>query len=203
MMAQLDLELINKYLVTYKNTLKALPKIKNDIFDLESEAVKLESKSTLKQLFNILKPIETFCLDSFLCDKFGITYDKKPNRKEVKKLKETIINYILPDKEDFHTRWNKVKYCFCYFEIKNGNILFHNHTLQVHFSNNDLYYTLGDYTRKSKKKINELLSNQFYYKGELIIDCNQVNSNIEGEYKIEKLKSILKTDFVSNNVTTF
>lgn len=203
MMADLDLDLIKKHLITYKNTLKSLPEIKSEISNLESESAKFESKSTLKQLFNILKPVESFCLDSFLCDKFGISYDKKPNRKEVKKLKERIINYILPDKDDFHSRLRRVEYYFCYFEIKNGNILFHNDILKIHLSNNDLYYTLGDYTRKSKKKINELLSSQFYYKDDLIVNCNQVNQNLEGEHKIEELKSILKTDFVSNNVATF
>ena len=141
--------------------------IKNNKIKIESllKTIRLEKDNQkLTKFYNILPHINNFCIDSFLCEKFNIKFNIKPNRKNLKDLKLAILkeNKGIPNACD-------IQYDFIVHHKKSKQINFTIYTLYISTMNAKLkletYY--GD-DITSKKGINKTLSEQFLYNDTLV-----------------------------------
>lgn len=147
----IDEKLVASLFVKLKNNQKSLNKLQIEFDSLENEITVLEKKSDFKVLDKVLENVD-FCIDTFLCNKFSVKYKDKPNRADLKKLKEIIKQRKIETTFDF----------LC--KIQNLNLIqFQAKTLII--KPNGTYYVSG--LKRSKNAINECLSQQFMYNGRL------------------------------------
>ena len=152
----IESEISNLNELTVINLFKDLKKNQNTLNKLLSKNKKLnnqittlEKQSDFKVLDKILVPIE-FNVDKFLCEHYYIKYDGVPNNQQIKLLKEAI------------KKSGDKSFDFLCKEQSLNKIKFINRRLIV--KDNGSFYVSGLKSR-SKKAINDCLSNQFVYNG--------------------------------------
>tara|TARA_Y100000034_G_scaffold64752_2_gene78320 strand:- start:4598 stop:5572 length:975 start_codon:yes stop_codon:yes gene_type:complete len=148
----IDRELVIKNMIEIKSNQKIINKIDKEIKKLEEEIILIEKNNEFNIIDKVLPNFQTFCIDSFLCNKYNISYLDKPTRKDISKLKKAIIE--LNQEKTFSFLIKTIKNEFIFFEEKNLIV-----------NNNGTYYLQS--TARSKKEINKVLSKQFYMNGEI------------------------------------
>ena len=77
--------------------------------NIEQEKITLD----LNEFYKQLPKIKSFCIDTFLCEKFNIKFDIKPNRKNIRDAKQSVINSIKDAVYEFLT-YRRSKYAIVF-----------------------------------------------------------------------------------------
>lgn len=168
-------------LVFVKDYNSKINKINKKIQILNNEEGLLNKMSKIEQVNKVFISIGNFCVDSFLCKKLGIEIkDEKPNREEIKRMKLKIkdsITYRILIKS---------------FDKKNINIGEFN--IYLYSGEYNFYYK--NKKVKTKKEANNILSDQFTYKDELIgVENGNFIKEIPFFCDENRLKNPFKTKF--------
>lgn len=142
-----------------KDLTKKINKAENEISELKKEIELLDNQREFGILQKVLPKLGSFCIDSFLCDHFGIEYDNFPNNTQIRAYKEKIKNLSKTLRIPF----------FVYTQEANLQVSFRKTFLNV---TPNLNMSVDGFNARTKKKINEALSNRFSFENEIITMTN-------------------------------
>jgi hypothetical protein len=175
-------KLFSKYLIIHEARKNVLVN-----FKILSRKIKFkENEIAMKPLFFLFPKLNSFCIDSFLCDKYKISYIDKPNEKNLKELKATVKNKKTDRLHDV--------YHFISYKQERSHISFFTIMLSVCFDNGTFLLKSAGKTVSSKEEINQELSNQFTFNNE-IVNFKSINNNTH-------LKSFFSKDFLTYKTKT-
>jgi hypothetical protein len=189
------------FLKCYKKNIKNSQLI---IEDLNNNLIEEKNKSKFILIEKIFPTIGTFCIDSFLCKRFNIKFSENPSRDNIKQLKNIIIDSN--DGERINSFNEKIT--FIIKNQKGTSIEFD--SVNLHFNSDGTFDLYHGKSIKTKKGINELLSNQFYYKKELITQDDSFSFNnkkmsklINNSIDINEIHKIFHEDIMTFNIKEF
>ena len=150
-------EVIFKVLTFTRNYLITERRYNKEINEFDDEMILLKKQVEVDKIKQIFVPIENFCINTFLCKKTNVEIKgSKPSRQEVSEMKELVSNF---------------SHDFIVMYFKKSEMFFEKVT--VKFYGKDLYVSYQNKTLPSLKSINEVLSQQITYRGELLTYKNK------------------------------
>ena len=200
-----------KAIVSLKNLLKERKKLEIIKKDIDNEIIKIQNSKTFNIFELAIPQLKTFCIDSYMCDKYCIEYDGKPTRSDLKILKNKIISG--------NSRTTNMPLEFLIYEQDNMKLEFTNAIIDLDLEKGTFCLMCGyNPTLKTKKSINDYLSKQFTFNNKLYkkedieknhdffqaqeqSHFNKWQHNNSANYLIEKLTPMLSKHALNVNIT--
>jgi hypothetical protein len=170
-----DETLMHEYFKTIKDDIKIKNNLVKQIEIIKNDIIKIEKSKEFNVLELVIPKIKEFCINSFLCDKYGITYEGTPDRKNVKVLKETIMKNLIDKTTEF-----------LIYEQNAEIICFQALTLTECKETGDVTINHNYKNNKSKKFINNILAEQFKYDNKFISKEDMIRNSLFEQSKVNQ-----------------
>jgi hypothetical protein len=146
--------------------------LNSEKYEIENN-IRMSTKDTKFFKFQEIFPyVENFCIDSFLCKKYGVDFNEKPSIENRKELKLKIIE----SSKMHNKKIENITFIVCKKHSNFEGLVFNNKILTINIKKGTYCLGSGKNKQTSKIKINESLQKQISYNNKTIsrdVLCSQ------------------------------